>query len=136
MGEHRALTLSFFNRDVNCIRRFFRKRFRFEGTVWPVWSDVVEEWDEYEKSQKAAAGEGEEKKEGEDAAEEETATTETEPPAPEVKVSAVKFEDAAPVEEEDDRKFLRLDLEVEASGFGRQMQRDLEDVSSLYPEDN
>nr|XP_019050813.1 Atypical/RIO/RIO2 protein kinase [Kwoniella bestiolae CBS 10118]OCF29743.1 Atypical/RIO/RIO2 protein kinase [Kwoniella bestiolae CBS 10118] len=32
----------FFNRDVNCIRRFFRRRFRYEALSWPTWKDVLE----------------------------------------------------------------------------------------------
>ena len=70
---------SFFNRDVNCIRRFFRRRFRYEGQSWPTWRDVIED----EEGGESSTGQ---------------------------------------------RK--RLDLEVEASGFGRAMNRELEDVSA------
>ncbi|BEI82738.1 hypothetical protein CcaverHIS002_0306060 [Cutaneotrichosporon cavernicola] len=128
----------FFNRDVNCIRRFFRKRFRFEGTTWPVWADVVAEWDEFEKSQKEAVTEaaaevavegGVEEQEGVAAEGKKVDEVATEPPV----ASAVKFETATTEDEPDsddeadEPQFLRLDLEVEASGFGQEMQRQLED---------
>lgn len=68
------MLISFFNRDVNCIRRFFRRRFHFEGTSWPLWKDVLAE-----------------------------------------------------IKESSERP--RIDLEVEASGFGLELQQQLEDVS-------
>ncbi len=121
----------FFNRDVNCIRRFFRKRFRFEGTTWPVWADVVSEWDEYEKRQKATAKDGE----GEEgaAAEGEQDGAGTEPPvAAAIDSETAETEEAADNDDfTDDPPFLRLALEVEAPGFNRDMQRQLEDVSSF-----
>ncbi|CAK9783322.1 RIO1-domain-containing protein [Cutaneotrichosporon oleaginosum] len=141
VSTHHENAEYFFNRDVNCIRRFFRKRFRFEGTTWPVWADVVAEWDDHEKSLKAADAEGgstaeteekeEEKEVGTAASEEGAGVSKTEPSA----APAVKFETPAlDVEEKDSEaddadepQFLRLDLAVEASGFGRDMQRQLED---------
>jgi len=33
--------LSYFNRDVDCIRTFFRRRFRYESAVFPKFSTVV-----------------------------------------------------------------------------------------------
>ncbi|TXT05959.1 hypothetical protein VHUM_03720 [Vanrija humicola] len=113
----------FFNRDVNCIRRFFRKRFRFEGATWPVWKDVLAEEEAYEAQErrlKEKAKRAEVKAEGE-AEEEQAATKNTEPEA-EVVAGA---EEAA--EDEEPELRVRLDLLVEASGFGRQMQRELED---------
>jgi RIO-like serine/threonine protein kinase len=64
-----SLTSSFFNRDVNCIRKFFRKRYRYEAATWPTWKDVLEEEAEEEAQEQepgesgesepgAAAGEG------------------------------------------------------------------------------
>lgn len=59
----------FFNRDVNCVRRFFRKRFRYISEEAPAFSDVVvpSEWEgERRERQKrresggAAAGDPEE----------------------------------------------------------------------------
>jgi RIO kinase 2 len=84
---------SFFNRDVNCVRKFFRKRFRYEAASWPTWRDVltIDEEDEEEEG-----AEGNKVEEG---------------------------EDAKP------KTGRRLDLEVEASGFGSAMQTELEDVS-------
>jgi len=68
---------------------------------WPTWRDVltIDEEDEYEEEEEK--GEKEED-EGEDENEEEAPKRET---------------------------GRRLDLEVEASGFGQAMQRELEDVS-------
>lgn len=117
------LTASFFTRDVNCIRKFFRKRFRFEGESWPVWADVLEEErlaDEAEKMAQAktetVAGEAD-ATEGGGAPKAVTAAE-----GPEGESDASDGDEEQPVR-------LRLDLEVEASGFGRAMQRELEDVS-------
>jgi len=33
----------YFNRDVECIRTFFRRRFRYESTVWPRFVSTVME---------------------------------------------------------------------------------------------
>ena len=76
------MCLSFFNRDVNCVRKFFRKRFRYEGMSWPTWRDVLAQEDE-DEAESSSTGE----------------------------------------------KRVRLDLEVDASGFNRALQRELEDVS-------
>lgn len=87
------VTYSFFSRDVNCIRRFFRRRFRYEATSWPTWKNVLE----------IEAGNAE------NAVQEEVSDGLT---------------DLAMVQNR-----VRIDLEVEASGFGRALQRELEDVS-------
>jgi RIO kinase 2 len=73
---------------------------------WPTWRDVltIDEEDEDEKEEEEEKGEKEED-EGEDDNEEEALKRET---------------------------GRRLDLEVEASGFGQAMQRELEDVSSPF----
>jgi RIO kinase 2 len=104
---------SFFNRDVNCIRRFFTRRFGFVGTTWPTWKDVLEE----EEAEVQDEAEGAEAK---GAGEETTVEGETE-----------DVEDGPRPSEGEPKagKRLRLDLEVEASGFGRALQRELEDVS-------
>ena len=39
----RVLPCRYFDRDVTCIRRFFSKRFSFEGQSWPKFSDVKRE---------------------------------------------------------------------------------------------
>ncbi|WWD20863.1 hypothetical protein CI109_105340 [Kwoniella shandongensis] len=94
----------FFNRDVNCIRRFFKRRFRYEGATWPTWKDVLEGEDEVEQNGSADAAETEEGEEGQaDTTEEQAESSKTA------------------------EKRVRIDLEVEASGFGRIMQRELED---------
>ena len=68
---------------MKCVRKFFRKRFRYEAANWPTWRDVI----------------------------------------------AQEKEDEMLAETSDQGgKRLRLDLEVEASGFGGAMQRELEDV--------
>ncbi|WVQ70804.1 hypothetical protein IAR50_000326 [Cryptococcus sp. DSM 104548] len=84
----------FFQRDVNCVRRFFKRRFRYEALSWPTWKDVLEAEDEAEEPQ-PAEGEAEGNVKGQ--------------------TSGSKV------------KRVRIDLEVEASGFGRAMQRELED---------
>jgi hypothetical protein len=33
----------YFNRDVNCIRDFFRRRFRFESAKYPIFQRTIEE---------------------------------------------------------------------------------------------
>lgn len=30
----------YFNRDVNCVRIFFQRKFNFEGLDWPKFSDI------------------------------------------------------------------------------------------------
>lgn len=92
MGVSNA-TDSFFNRDVNCIRRFFRRRFRYEATSWPTWKDVLEI---------------------------ETGNAES-------AIQEKSSDDLTDLPET--QKRVRIDLEVEASGFGRALQRELEDVS-------
>lgn len=79
------------------MRKFFRKRFRFESTEYPTWRSIrrllpagVVRLDE--------AGDGESDEEEED-------------------------------EEDVGKEFPRLDLLVEASGFNRAMQSELESVS-------
>ncbi|TYJ53897.1 hypothetical protein B9479_005446 [Cryptococcus floricola] len=84
----------FFQRDVNCVRLFFKRRFRYEALSWPTWKDVLEAEEEIEQPQPAA---------GEVEGDAESQTVESQP------------------------KRVRIDLEVEASGFGRAMQRELED---------
>ena len=68
---------------MKCIRKFFRKRFRYEAASWPTWRDVIEQEEEDELHAESSDQGG---------------------------------------------TRLRLDLEVEASGFGGAMQRELEDV--------
>lgn len=104
---------SFFNRDVNCIRRFFTRRFGFVGTTWPTWKDVLEKEDAGVEDEADGA-------EANGAGEETTVEGETE-----------DVEDSPKPSVGDPKagKRLRLDLEVEASGFGRALQRELEDVS-------
>ena len=36
----------YFNRDVECIRRFFRRRFRYESVLYPRFKTVVKEGEE------------------------------------------------------------------------------------------
>lgn len=35
---------SYFDRDVECVRRFFRKRFRYQSDEFPRFQDVVPEY--------------------------------------------------------------------------------------------
>ncbi|OCF35915.1 atypical/RIO/RIO2 protein kinase [Kwoniella heveanensis BCC8398] len=94
----------FFNRDVNCIRRFFRRRFRYEAASWPTWKDVLEGDEEVEGDLGTVQEKDEGAEDGQEVPRENKAESST----------------AA-------QKRLRIDLEVEASGFGRNMQRELED---------
>jgi len=127
---------SFFNRDVNCIRRFFRKRFRFEGQSWPVWNDVLEEEKAFgteivtAKPKGEASSESEEESEEEETSEEEESEDEVEATIEDVKEAKDESKEDKAEDGEDKPTRVRLDLLVEASGFGRKMQRELEDVSN------
>ncbi|KAK6906275.1 hypothetical protein I203_100260 [Kwoniella mangroviensis CBS 8507] len=120
----------FFNRDVNCIRRFFRRRFRYEGLSWPTWKDVLEVEDE--EDEKDHQGLGPITEEDEEDGDEETKDEEEQ-------VAKVVEENKAE-SSKTAQKRLRIDLEVEASGFGRALQRELEDymleVQDLPPSDD
>ncbi|ORY28011.1 RIO1 family-domain-containing protein [Naematelia encephala] len=48
----------FFNRDVECIKKFFRKRFRFEASSWPTWQDVLDLEAEADAEPSTAEGDG------------------------------------------------------------------------------
>lgn len=155
-----TLILSFFNRDVNCIRRFFRRRFHFEGTTWPLWKDVLAELREQEGQGTTlgdnAAGldiveedEEEEEEEGQGkaarhgqstSAGEEDATAQAEgsdtrkvrivEPASHATTAAESTAQEDAEPEQERPKRVRIDLEVEASGFGRGLQTELEAVST------
>ncbi|KAK4688771.1 RIO kinase 2, partial [Tremellales sp. Uapishka_1] len=101
----------FFNRDVNCIRKFFRKRFRYESKSWPTWREVMADEAEFERKEKELSSvvEEDEGGEGDGAGEGD-------------KESKEEVESQG-----ESSKRVRLDLEVEASGFGRSLQRELED---------
>jgi RIO kinase 2 len=138
---------SFFNRDVNCIRRFFRRRFHFEGTTWPLWKDVLVELREQEGEgttlgdNAAALGAVEEEEEEADDVDdsrsrhgkvtadesEEEASSSTSTRKGQTEPAEAQIGDEA-VAEETRPKRVRIDLEVEASGFGRGLQTELERV--------
>lgn len=97
-----SFTSSYFDRDVECVRRFFRKRFRYQSEEFPRFQDVVPEFARKQTKLPKAA--------------------------PDADVEAVD-EAEAPSEEGLD---MRLDLLAKASGFGGSKQdRELEQVSSL-----
>ena len=75
---------------MNCIRKFFRKRFRYDGASWPTWKDVIDG---------------------------------------ELQVDADVHEDVQAGSSTAAQRN-RIDLEVEASGFNRDLQLDLENVST------
>ncbi|WVQ86264.1 hypothetical protein IAT38_008432 [Cryptococcus sp. DSM 104549] len=102
----------FFKRDVNCVRRFFKRRFRYEGASWPTWKDVLEMEQPEQQLQLPSVAEGDEDEESEETGEEGEPKGES---------------STANAEEEKVEKRVRIDLEVEASGFGRALQRELED---------
>jgi len=47
----------YFNRDVDCIRTFFRRRFGYESRVWPRFTSTIKEGEEKRK-RKGEADEG------------------------------------------------------------------------------
>jgi RIO kinase 2 len=107
---------SFFDRDVKCIRKFFKKRFRFESREWPTFQSVMAEEAEFAAEEKRYLAE---KKAAEELAAEQAESAEGDAPVAE----------KAEVEEPSRPTRIRLDKEVEASGFARHMQKELEDVS-------
>jgi RIO kinase 2 len=118
-GADRVLrTFSYFMRDVNCIRKFFRKRFRYEAATWPRWRDVLANDDDGEEVTEIQAEQ--EQQDAEGAAGE---GSRQEVPG----VAGGKSERKAKAVEKNGR--LRLDLEVEASGFGGALQQELEEVT-------
>lgn len=89
---------SFFDRDVEGIKRFFKRRFRYEPDSWPTWQDVLAgEEEEDDEQQEGEIADGETEKQGE----------------------TKKIEG---------KKRVRLDEAVEASGWKRDMQQQLEEV--------
>jgi RIO kinase 2 len=42
-GSDQAVGFRYFNRDVECIRTFFRRRFRYESSLYPRFRKTVEE---------------------------------------------------------------------------------------------
>lgn len=88
-----------FDRDVQCIRKFFRKRFRFESEDYPDFGEIMKEIAEVD----AAA----------------TTTLSAAALAGNTGTEATAFEDRP--------KRFHLDQLVEASGFSRQLQGQLED---------
>ncbi|EIW66263.1 hypothetical protein TREMEDRAFT_35119 [Tremella mesenterica DSM 1558] len=97
----------FFNRDVNCIRRYFRRRYKYEGLSWPTWADVLANQDDTSTSFEQVGPEGA-----------------SEPTQGEVQGSANNTTGLASTSRGNNK---RLDLEVEASGFGGTLARELED---------
>jgi len=99
---------SFFDRDVKSVRRFFKRRFRYEAQDWPTWKDVLAGPDEDEEDEETAE-QGREGGAGDAAAAEETTE------------GATKTDKG--------KQRLRLDEQVEASGWAGDMQKQLEEVS-------
>lgn len=85
----------YFDRDVECIKRFFRKRFRFEAQTWPVFADVVPADREQQRTRQEAAYEAQRK-----------AALKAGEPIP---------DPPAPVDNDGN---IQLDKLAEASGFG------------------
>lgn len=111
---------SFFNRDVECIKRFFRRRFRYEAATWPRWKDVLEGLvaaEDAAKTQETSEGGQTEASPSSDA---------TEAKGDVKAKSGEASKDAETVEGED--ILVRLDEIVEASGWKGDMQQQLEQV--------
>lgn len=85
------------------MKRFFKRRFRYEPETWPTWQDVLD---------------GEEDAEQEDGGEDTVEKAEGDAESGEGSKPAVVK-----------KKRLRLDEEVEASGWKLEMQQQLEEVS-------
>ena len=85
------------------MKRFFKRRFRYEPETWPTWQDVLD---------------------GEEDVEEEEGGQDT---AEKVEGAAESGEGSKPAVVK--KKRLRLDEEVEASGWKLEMQQQLEEVS-------
>jgi RIO kinase 2 len=111
---------SFFNRDVECIKRFFRRRFRYEAATWPRWKDVLEGL--------VAAADAEKTQETSEGGQTEAPPTSdaTEGKGDVKAESEEASKDAETVEGED--VLVRLDEIVEASGWKGDMQQQLEQV--------
>lgn len=106
---------SYFNRDVSSIRKFFRKRFRYESEEFPTWRTVLAEMAAVAGSSGAAVVE---EKEGERERDENGKRRK-------------RSKKEMLIEEARRGRWPRLDLLVEASGFGRGMQEELEEVSCV-----
>lgn len=110
---------SYFDRDVQCIRRFFRKRFRFTSSAYPRFRDVVP------ANRAVVRAERERRKEallrGEEVEGEDLGVWHT-PAAGE-----------GEGEGEEDGELLELDVLAAASGVGGKKGKDveLEEVSAL-----
>jgi RIO kinase 2 len=116
---------SYFMRDVNCIRKFFRKRFRYEAESWPRWRDVLAGEDEEEEEEEQEGGAKEEVESGQTG--EGSSGVEQDG---ELKGNEAQVEEGKGGESKGNKKRrIRLDLEVEASGFGGALQDELEEVS-------
>lgn len=107
---------------MNCIRKFFRKRFRYESRSWPTWKDLLEEEEEFLAEEAKLAAQSSKAEGGDEAGEEGLSVSHAD---------KGQEENVAETSENGAKRRLRLDLEVEASGFGRAMQRELEDVCRL-----
>ncbi|KAJ9098746.1 hypothetical protein QFC21_004394 [Naganishia friedmannii] len=94
---------SYFSRDVECIRRFFRRRFRFESEEFPTFQETMHDL----KQLQGEAGNGENL----------------------VNEDGVHINDLSPRQKRAllaRNGLIRIDELVEASGFGRQLQEELE----------
>jgi RIO kinase 2 len=97
---------SFFDRDVECIRRFFRRRFRYESDDYPTFQETMRDLKEMQ----------EEAEKADELFDEDGVSYEDLPPRKRRALLALKG-------------LVRIDELVEASGFGRQLQEELEAVS-------
>ncbi|KAJ9105634.1 hypothetical protein QFC20_004314 [Naganishia adeliensis] len=94
---------SFFQRDVECVRRFFRRRFRFESDDYPTFQETMRDLKQMQQEAEMA---------------EEL-----------VDEDGVNYSDLSPRQRRAllaRKGLVRIDELVEASGFGRQLQEELE----------
>ena len=105
----RARSGSYFDRDVECVRRFFRKRFRFFSSEYPRFRDVVPLDRALQRAKRQRRKEAKERGE------------------------TVLLEEGEE-EEEQEEGVLELDVLTNASGLGGGKKGELELVSELERE--
>ena len=129
-----ASATRFFNRDVQCVRRFFRKRFRYISDDYPKFRDVVPV--DRERRRQAAAEALRQKGKVLSAQDEDAQIR-----GVEKQLSSVHHQPDVEGEqgaEEGEGEELALDALVKASGFGAggRMERQLEEVSCVSAADS
>lgn len=119
----RAIANRFFNRDVQCVRRFFRKRFRYISDDYPKFREVVPV--DREKRRHAAA----------EALRQNGKVLSVEDEDAQIRSVENQLSSVHHAEDgQEEGEELELDALVKASGFGAgsRMEKQLEDVSCAF----